>query len=125
MRNLTYTGVLDRLLFTAIVVGILLVGFSAFRYMDASKKLSVNTAAQIHEAGGEVELESKAQAQGLMAADIERRRLVTEQYNMMVIGGVGLALLALGWLGYDIMRGRRRKEDSTEAEPTNTVQSPG
>ena len=70
-------------------------------------------------------MDSNAQAQGLMASDIERRRLVTEQYNMMVIGGIGLALLGFGWLGYDIMRGRRRKKDSTEAEPANTAQSPG
>ena len=125
MRGLINTELIERLLFTAIVLGILLVGYGAFRYLSLSNQLLGNTAAQIHEAGGEVELQSKAQAQGLMAADIERRRLVADQYNMMVLGGIGLALLGFGWLGNDIMRGRRRKEDLTEAEPTNTVQSPG
>jgi hypothetical protein len=72
-------------------------------------QLSGNQAAQIREEGGEVEIESQSQAQGLMASDIERRRLIAEQFDMMVVGGIGLALLGLGWLGYDIMRGRRRK----------------
>ena len=80
----------------------------AIRYVMLQNELSTNQAAQIHEAGGEVAIESKGQAQGLMAADIERRRLVAEQFNMMILGGVGLALLGLGWLGTDIIRGRRR-----------------
>ena len=117
MRNVAYTGILDRLLFTAIVVGILLAAYGGLRYLDLSNQLTANPAAQIHQEGGEVELESKSEAQGLMAADIERRRLVAEQHNMMIAGGAGLALLGLGWLGYDILRGRRRKVESS-AEST-------
>ena len=77
-------------------------------------------AAQIHDSGGEVTVESKSQAQGLMASDIARRRLEAEQYNMMVLGGVGLAVLGLGWLGYDIVRGRRRKAQ-TEISETGDI----
>ena len=117
MRNLIFTGLLDRLLFTAILVGILMAGYGVLRYLDLSNQLSGNMAAQIHAEGGEVELESKGQAQGLMASDIQRRRLVSEQFNMMVIGGVGLALLGLGWLGSDIVRGRRRQAESENTEP--------
>ena len=109
MRNVTFTGVVDRLLFTAIVVGILMVAGAGLRYLDLSNQLSSNMAAQIHAEGEEVELESKAQAQGLMAADIQRRRMQSEQFNMMIIGGIGLALLGLGWLGTDLLGGRRRK----------------
>lgn len=109
MRGLLNAELMERLLFTAIVGGILLVGGAGLRYLDVTNQLAGNLAAQIHDEGGEVTLESKAQAQGLMASDIARRRLVAEQFNMMVIGGAGLALLGLGWLGYDIMRGRRRK----------------
>ncbi len=113
MRNVIFTGILDRLLFTAIVVGILLAAYGGLRYLDLSNQLAANPAARIHQAGGEVELESKSEAHGLMAADIERRRLVTEQRNMMIAGGAGLALLGLGWLGYDILRGRRRRMKSS------------
>ena len=116
MRRLFNSELVERLLFTAIVVGIFMVAGASFRYLNLSNQLSGNIAAQIHESGGEVELESKTEAQGLMAADIQRRRITSEQYNMMIIGGAGLALLGLGWLGYDIMRGRRRKAKSASAE---------
>ena len=107
---------IERLLFCAIVIGILLVIGAGYRYFDLSGKLAGNMAAQIHDQGGKVALESKAQAQGLFASDVERRRMVSEQSRMMVVGGLGLALLGLGWLGYDLARGRRGKEaDSDEA----------
>lgn len=118
MRRLMNSELAERLLFAAIVVGILLAGYAALRYFDLSNRLTGNMAAQIHEGGGEVALESKSQAQGLMASDIERRRLVSEQYNMMVLGGIGLALLGLGWLGYDIVRGRRRTKGAPPAAGT-------
>ena len=117
MRNAVITVIVDRLLFTAIVVGVLLAAYGGLRYVDLSNQLAANPAAQIHQEGGEVELESKTEAHGLMAADIERRRLVAEQHNMMVAGGAGLALLGLGWLGYDILRGRRRKQAEHDAAP--------
>ena len=98
-----------RLLFTAVALGILLSALAVWRYVDAAQRLAGNEAAKIHEAGGDVTIESKNQAQGLMAADMERRRLQTEQSNMFIVGGVGLALIGLGWLGWDILRSRRRK----------------
>ena len=108
MRAFFASELFERLLFSALVIGILLVAVAGLRYVAVSNQLAGNLAAQIHEDGGEVELESKSQAQGLMAADVERRRLVSEQYNMMVVGGLGLALLGLGWLGLDFVRARRR-----------------
>lgn len=117
MRNIAFTGILDRLLFTAIVVGVLLAAYGGLRYFDLSNQLAANPAAQIHQEGGEVELESKSEAHGLMAADIERRRLVAEQQTMMIAGGVGLALLGLGWLGTDLLGSRRRKEVEDIAAP--------
>ena len=111
MRRLLNAELLERLLFSAIVGGIVLIAGAGLRYFYVSNQLAANLATQVHDEGSDVELESKSQAQGLMAADIERRRMVAEQYNMMVVGGIGLALLGLGWLGYDIMRGRRRKSE--------------
>lgn len=108
MRGLLASELIERLLFTAIVVGILLAAGGGIRYVMLANQLSGNMAAQIHDDGGEVEIESKSKAQGLMASDIERRRLVEQQYNMMIVAGLGLALLGLGWLGTDWIRGRRR-----------------
>ena len=116
MRGLLDKELVERTLFAAIVVGILMAGYAALQYVNLSQRLAGNMSAQIRESGEEVKLESKSQAQGLMASDIERRRLVTEQYDMMVLGGVGLAVLGLGWLGYDLARGRRRKVAAAEAD---------
>ena len=122
MRNVAYMGVLERLLFTAIVVGLLLAAYGGVRYMDILNQLAANPAAQIRQEGGEVALESKSEAHGLMAADIERRRLINEQREAMIAGGVGLALLGLGWLGYDLLRLRRRKQTSTaETDPSTAA----
>ena len=109
MNRILNNELIERLLFTVIVVGILMAAGGAIRYLMISNQLSENLAARIHDDGGEVAIESKSQAQGLMASDIERRRLVSEQFNMMVVGGIGLALLGLGWLGTDLVRGRRKR----------------
>ena len=116
MRGLLENELVERLLFAAIVIGILMAAYAALQYVVLSNRLSGNMSAQIRDSGGEVKLESKSQAQGLMASDIERRRLVSDQYNMMVLGGVGLAVLGLGWLGYDLARGRRRKSEAAGAD---------
>ena len=121
MRDLVITGILDRLLFTAIVLGILMAGVGGWRYFDLANQLSSNQAAQIHDEGGEVAIESKSQAHGLMAADLERRKLVADQLNMMVVGGAGLALIGLGWFLGDILRGRRRKAEATAVNSTGSM----
>ncbi len=110
MRGIFNGDLIEKLLFSAVVIGIALAAFAGWRYVDISNQLAGNMAARIHDDGGEVALESKAQAHNLMASDLARRRLHSEQFTMMIVGGAGLALLGLGWLGYDIMRARRRKK---------------
>lgn len=100
---------IQRVIFTVIVIGALMAGVAAARYASNAAQLSQNEAAQIHEGGGEVTIENRSRAQGLMAADIERRRLLADQSRMMMVGGAGLALIGLGWLLRDILRGRRPK----------------
>ncbi|MYA92501.1 MAG: hypothetical protein F4Y30_03665, partial [Chloroflexi bacterium] len=103
------TGALiDKLLFSAMLAGILLAGFGGLRYLDLSNQLADNPAAQIHERDEAVQVENTDAGYSLMTADITRRRQLEEQYNMMIIGGLGLALLGLGWLGSDIVRSRRK-----------------
>ena len=111
MRKLFTAELLERLLFTAIAVGILMALLGGLRYLDLSGQLAANQAVQIQQSGGEVTVETNSQARGLMAADLTRRRLEEDRYNMMVVGGVGLALIGLGWLAADITRTRRRKAD--------------
>lgn len=105
---------IERLLFTVIVIGILGTLVGAVRYFDLSNQIANNAAAQVREEGGEVTLETKNEARGLMAADLELRRLIRDRQNMMVVGGGGLALIGLGWLASDIMRSRRRKNQADD-----------
>lgn len=109
----------ERLFFTMIVVGILASLFGAVRYFDLSNRIANNEAAQIKAAGGEVKIETKNEARGLMSADLELRDLVRERSNMIMVGGIGLALLGGGWLLTDITRSRRRKKD--EDAPVQSV----
>ena len=109
MRHFLSSEFIGRIIFTTMVIGVLLAGVAAGRWVSIALELSRNEAAQIHESGGEVTVETKSQAQSLMAADIERRRLLADQSSMLSIGGVGLALIGLGWLLRDLLGGRRRK----------------
>jgi len=115
MRSWQPSEWVERLLFSAMVMGVLLAAGGGWRYIELSGQLAGNMAAQIQAEGGEVALESQAQAQGLMASDIERRGMIAEQFQAMVIGGGGLALLGLGWIGYDILRSRRRSASAAQA----------
>ena len=123
MRNFLTAEFIERLLFTAIVVGILMVLAGAARYVDLSGQLAANEAVQIHQSGEEVTVETNSQARGLVAADLERRRLTEERFNMMVVGGGGLALIGLGWLAADIMRGRRRKARMHETDAQSAAEA--
>lgn len=109
MRKLLTAELFERLLFTAIALGLLMAAAAAVRYVDLSRRLAANEAVQIHQSGEEVTVETNSQARGLVAADLERRRLEEGRFNMMTLGGFGLALIGLGWLAADITRGRRRK----------------
>lgn len=111
MSKILNSELLERLLFTVIVIGILMTVFAGVKFVALSSQIGNNEAAQIRATNGEVALETKNEAQGLMAADLERRRLVSERFNMMVVGGVGLGLIGVGWIATDLMRGRRKKED--------------
>ncbi len=109
-------ALVDKLLFSAMLVGTLMLAFGALRYLELSQQLASNPAAQIRESGEAVQVENANEGYSLMTADLTRRRQVEEQFHMMFIGGLGLALLGLGWLGSDIVRSRRSR---------NTAQSPG
>ena len=61
MNRFLDNELIERLLFTAIVVGILMAAGGAFRYLMINNELSSNLAAQIHDEGGEVAIESKSQ----------------------------------------------------------------
>ena len=99
----------ERLFFTMIVIGILMAIFGTLRFFDLSGQIGNNQAAQIQRDGEEIAPQTNSEAQGLVASDLERRRLVNDRFNMMVVGGIGLAFIGIGWIATDITRNRRKK----------------
>jgi len=90
-----------------VIVGIGLIVFGAYRYLDAARQLSDNMAQKIQESGTEISNLSNGEAQMLMSADIQRRKLLQQQNYAMIFAGVGLALAAAGWLAGDFLAARR------------------
>ena len=125
MRNYLNAEWVNRLLFTVIALGILMVLAAGARYVDLALRLANNPATVIQESGREVDLESMTDSQKtrLMSISLEQRRMVAEQLNMMVLGGVGLALVGLGWLTGDIIRSRRRKAEEFSEKPNPPAQA--
>lgn len=113
MSKILNFELVERLFFTTIVIGILMAGIGFLRFVDLSSQISNNEAAQIHASGEEVAPQSNAEVRGLVASDMELRRLISERFNMMVVGGIGLALIGVGWIVTDIIRGRRKKRNET------------
>ena len=123
MTKILNSEFIERLIFTTIVIGILMTLFGAFRFFTLSNQLASNEAAKIHASGEEIAPQTNTEVRGLVAADMERRELVKERFNMMVVGGVGLAFIGAGWIIMDILKSRRKKDDksttSTVAEATS------
>ncbi len=109
MSSIFSRDLFERLIFTVIVIGILMAVFSAFKFIDISNQLANNQAAQIHAAGEQISPTTQTEVQGLVASDLERRRLVNERFNILVIGGFGLAFIGGGWIMSDLMRSRKKQ----------------
>jgi hypothetical protein len=101
----------ERIVFTLVIVGILLGLFSVYRIIATSLQLNDNPAEQIQRSGEELNIQSTAEGRGLVAADLERRELVRERAQMIAAGGISLVLIGIGWAGYDLHRSQRRKAD--------------
>lgn len=114
---------IERILFTTIVLGLLMAIFGGLRFLDLSNQIANNEAAQIQNSGEEIAPQTNAEARGLVASDMERRRLVSDRFNMMVVGGIGLALIGVGWMAMDITRNRRRKNEAQETSSNSIAEA--
>lgn len=118
MSKYLNSELLERLFFTMIVIGILASAIGAIRYFDLSNQIANNAAAQIRAEGTEVSVENTNEGYSLMTSDLELRRLIRDRSNMIMVGGVGLALIGAGWLLTDLTRSRRKKDADA---PTQSV----
>lgn len=95
--------------FALLIVGALAVFYAVSVYIDASLKIEDNAAYRLRQQGGQLEVDSVAQGQSIMVADLEYRRLKARRNDALIYGGAGLAVLALGWITFDLSRAQRRK----------------
>jgi uncharacterized membrane protein YidH (DUF202 family) len=108
---------INALIAALVLIGIALLLVGIWRYVDAGQRLTGNEAQAIQTGDASLNIQTPEQAQGLIAADVQRRRLERQQNESLIMAGVGLALLALGWLGYDLVRTRRKSRADALASP--------
>ncbi|QPC84713.1 hypothetical protein G4Y79_10145 [Phototrophicus methaneseepsis] len=111
---------LEKVFFALLLAGITMALIGGWQFLENNNQLSQNQAEQIHANGETVNPASTAEARGLVASDLERRRLIEARFNSMVLGGIGLVALSVGWLGTDIVRSGRRKQEETAQQPSAT-----
>lgn len=104
----------ERLLFTIIVIGLLLGLYGVIKYVSISFQLSNNYAQQLHDSGAELNVQTSTEGRSIMTSDLERRRLLKERGQMLIIAGVGIVLLGIGWFGYDL----RNNYQAPETQPS-------
>ena len=110
MRHLLGAEWLRGVLFALIALGLLLVLFAAWRYLSADHELQDNLAQVIRSGQLDISAETANEAQGMVGADVARRDLLARQFNAMMLGGGGLVLLSMGWLGLNLARTLRNRE---------------
>ena len=118
MMRFLQSQLFERILFTLVVVGILLGMYSLYKVVTINIALSNNLAQQIHNSGEELNIQTAAEGQGIVASDLERRAMLKTRAQMYIAGGVGLVLIGLGWIGYDFLNHRRKKPTVVPADAT-------
>ncbi len=94
------------ILLALMILGVVGVIFGFVQFVSMSQRLEGNLAYQIQSSGQTINPDN-AEAQALMASDIEMRAILLERSRAVVLLGVGIVLLSVGWLGNDFLRRRQ------------------
>ncbi len=116
------------LMLAVLLVGIALLVFGLLRYItnaqalqesrDQIAKLEAIYQEQVQTNGGQPDTNdpaTEAAGRGLFSASMGQRKLEGDMWQGAVIMGAGVIVLALGWLGYDMLRGKRKAADEPAA----------
>jgi hypothetical protein len=104
---------LKSVMIALLLLGIVTLLFGLYRFVSLSQAQTENPAYQVREQNSAVPLQSQTDAQLLMSADLELRDIQRQRNESAVFIGAGVALLAAGWLGSDVLRSRARRASST------------
>lgn len=121
------------LLLAVLLVGIALLAFGLLRLItnaqalqdsrDQIAKLEAIYQQQVQTNGGQPDTNdpaTEAAGRGLFSASMGQRKLEEDMWQGAVIMGAGVIVLAVGWLGYDLLRGKRK----ATAEPAADAEKP-
>lgn len=109
MTNVWRQDTIRIVLMALILIGGALAVIGIIQFASATLSLQNNAAYQASIGGEPLALGSEEQAQGLIAASMEYRRLLAQRNTALILGGAGLVAGAVGWLGYDFLRSRQRR----------------
>lgn len=100
-----------------IIIGVLALFFGVYRFVNAALLIQDNPAFKAQSNNQTVAPQSQEEAQILVSAGMQYRQLVGERNDALIIGGAGLILLALGWLGNDFIKSRQKSAAAATAPP--------
>jgi hypothetical protein len=122
------------LMLAVLLVGIALLVFGLFRFASNAQALqdSRNQTAeleatlrqQIDANGGQAnpgDPATDAAGRMLFSASMGQRKLEGDMWQGAIIMGVGVIVLALGWLGYDMLRGKRKADSEPAVEADKPI----
>lgn len=95
-----------------VVAGLLIAGYATWRYVAADRELQGNVAQIILSRQETARPGGSGELQGLVGADVARRELLSQQYDVLMLGGGGLVILSLGWLGLNLTRYLRSRREA-------------
>lgn len=111
MRRFQLSHDTGRILLAAIaIIGILAVVYAVVLFLNAR-----NVIDQAPDIQAQIDQLSPEQAQAVFAAIpptmlIKQRQALQDQNRSLIIGGIGLVVLGLAWLGYDFLNRRKPAE---------------
>lgn len=102
-----------------ILLGFAIGGYGVYQYVDAELKLRDNEAEKLIDSGQKVEVNNFNEGYELFKATVERDELREQRADALPFMGVGMAVVAVGWLGYELIPVLRknRQSESTENLP--------
>jgi len=108
------------LLLTPLIIGVLCVVVGVVWYVITSAQIDRNFAYQIRTQNQQIDPQSRTEAMGLIRAGEELRALDHNRSISTIVGGVGLILIAIGWLARDFFLSRQRNSGTTNTKAADS-----
>jgi hypothetical protein len=112
--KLLQTDFFRTLMLALALLGVLAVGYAGYTYFQARDVI-----ARVDSIASDIEGMTPEQQQAVLSSIppallIEQRQAIQDQTRSLIIGGVGLVGIGVGWLGYDVSRSRRQAATQVE-----------